>query len=197
MSTPNSKPSDFFLYIPKCEGDGTNWSIYKSRFSYAVDAAGMSDHLSDTHLAPTAQTTASPFTATEATSLEAHEKELKIWKFGQAIVKQAIASTIPDALFLRVKGATSAAGLWKKASEEFEKKSKMVTVDLRRRLQDERCTDLTEKQFAWRAATLRHPSSYCTPSYLIYTSDTTLFHVSPACLFPCAFIDAHRVPLHP
>ncbi|KAJ7315483.1 hypothetical protein DFH08DRAFT_820414 [Mycena albidolilacea] len=39
MSTPTSKPADFFLRIPKCEGDGTNWSVYKSRFSYAADAA--------------------------------------------------------------------------------------------------------------------------------------------------------------
>ncbi|KAJ6536880.1 hypothetical protein B0H19DRAFT_847968, partial [Mycena capillaripes] len=116
--------------IPKCEGDGTNWSVYKSRFSFAADAAGMADHLLATHLAPLPPTTASPPTPADTTALEAHDKELKSWKSGQAIVKQAIASTIPDALFLRVKGATSAADLWKKVTDEFEKKSKMVTVDL-------------------------------------------------------------------
>ncbi|KAF7333873.1 Retrovirus-related Pol polyprotein from transposon TNT 1-94 [Mycena venus] len=145
MSTPNSKPADFFLRIPKCEADGTNWSVYKSRFSYAADAAGLSDHLLDTYLAPAAPvTTTTPpqaLTPTEVAAIEAHDKELKIWKSGQAIVKQAIASTIPDALFLRVKDAQNAAELWKKVADEFEKKSKMVTVDLRRRLQDERCTE--------------------------------------------------------
>ncbi|KAJ7663754.1 hypothetical protein DFH06DRAFT_986601, partial [Mycena polygramma] len=130
MSTPYSKPSDFFLRIPKCEGDGTNWSVYKSRFTYAADAAGMSDHLLDTYIAPTPPTTASPPTAAEAAALDAYDKELKIWKSGQAIVKQAVASTIPDALFLRVKDSKSAAELWKNVSNEFEKKSKMVTVDL-------------------------------------------------------------------
>ncbi|KAJ6528965.1 hypothetical protein B0H19DRAFT_534153 [Mycena capillaripes] len=95
MSTPNGRPSDFFLRIPKCEGDGTNWSVYKSRFSFAADAAGMADHLLATHLAPLPPTTASPPTAADTTALEAHDKELKSWKSGQAIVKQAIASTIP------------------------------------------------------------------------------------------------------
>ncbi|KAJ6581688.1 hypothetical protein B0H19DRAFT_865136, partial [Mycena capillaripes] len=111
--------------IPKCEGDGTNWSVYKSRFSFTADAAGMADHLLATHLAPLPPTTASPPTAADTTALEAHDKELKSWKSGQAIV-----STIPDALFLRIKGATSAVDLWKKVTDEFEKKSKMVTVDL-------------------------------------------------------------------
>ncbi|KAJ7223769.1 hypothetical protein C8J57DRAFT_991787, partial [Mycena rebaudengoi] len=116
--------------IPKCKADGTNWSVYKSRFSYAANAAGMGDHLLKTHVAPTAPTTASPPMAAEAIALEAHDKELKAFKSGQAIVKQAIVSTIPDPLFLHMKGATSAATLWEKVSDEFEKKSKMVTVDL-------------------------------------------------------------------
>ena len=141
MSTPNGKPSDFFLRIPKCEVDGTNWSVYKSRFSFAADAAGLADHLLETHIAPIAPTISSPPTATDTVALEAYDKELKAFKSGQAIVKQAIASTIPDGLFLRVKDEKTAAILWKKVAEEFEKKSKMVTVDLRRRLQDERCTD--------------------------------------------------------
>lgn len=37
--------------------------------------------------------------------------------------------------------AATAADLWKKVSAEFEKKLKMVTVDLRHRLQDERCNE--------------------------------------------------------
>ncbi|KAJ7284746.1 hypothetical protein C8J57DRAFT_956600, partial [Mycena rebaudengoi] len=121
---------NFFLHIPKCEADGTNWSVYKSRFSYAADTAGMGDHLLKTHVTPTTPTTASPPMAAKAIALEAHDKELKVFKSGQAIVKQAIASTIPDPLFLHVKGATSAVDLWEKVSDEFGKKSKMVTVDL-------------------------------------------------------------------
>ncbi|KAJ7330318.1 hypothetical protein DFH08DRAFT_966885 [Mycena albidolilacea] len=82
MSTPTSKPADFFLCIPKCEGDGTNWSVYKT-----------------------------VLTPAEVTAAEAYNKELKVYKSGQAIVKQVIASTIPNALFLHVKDTKTAAEL--------------------------------------------------------------------------------------
>ncbi|KAF7345981.1 Retrovirus-related Pol polyprotein from transposon TNT 1-94 [Mycena venus] len=141
MSTTNSKLSDYFLCIPKCEADGSNWSVYKNRFSYAADAAGLGDHLLLTYTAPITPTVISPATAADAAVLELFEKDLKTYKSGQAIIKQAIASSIPDPLFLRIKDEKTAADLWKKVSEEFEKKSKMVTVDLHCRLQDEHCTE--------------------------------------------------------
>ncbi|KAJ7738717.1 hypothetical protein B0H16DRAFT_1325208, partial [Mycena metata] len=52
MSTPTSKLSDYFLRVPKCEADGTNWNIYKSRFIYAADTAGLKEHLDATQVAP-------------------------------------------------------------------------------------------------------------------------------------------------
>ncbi|KAJ7124853.1 hypothetical protein C8R44DRAFT_874714 [Mycena epipterygia] len=105
MSTPNSKLSDYFLRIPKCEANGSNWSIYKNRFSYAANAAGLADHLLDTHIAPVALIPATPPTTADTAVLEAFDKDMKTWKSGQAIVKQAITSSIPDPLFLRVKDA--------------------------------------------------------------------------------------------
>ncbi|KAJ7278713.1 hypothetical protein C8J57DRAFT_1059483, partial [Mycena rebaudengoi] len=132
MSTNNAKLGEYFLRIPKCEGDGTHWSIYKGRFTYAADAAGLAEHLEDTHLPPVPPTppTNSPPTQAELDAIDAYEKNQKAYKSGQAVVKQAIASTIPDALFLRFKDTKHASDLWKKISEEFERKSKMVTVDL-------------------------------------------------------------------
>jgi hypothetical protein len=44
---------------------------------------------------------------------------------------------IPDSLFLKVKGEKTAREMWEKVKNKYEKKSKMVTVDLRRKLQDE------------------------------------------------------------
>ncbi|KAJ7105548.1 hypothetical protein C8R44DRAFT_581935, partial [Mycena epipterygia] len=128
----NAKLGDYFLRIPKCEADGTNWSVYKHRFTYAADASGLGDHLNDTYLPPVPPTppSSTPPSQAELDRKDTYEKALKAFKSGEAVVKQAIASTIPDAMFLRFMKAKSAALLWKNVSDEFEKKSKMVTVDL-------------------------------------------------------------------
>lgn len=65
----------------------------------------------------------------------------RFWKSEQAVIKQGIASVIPDSLFLKVKGEKTAKGMWEKVKAEYEKKSKMVPVDLRRKLQDKRCAE--------------------------------------------------------
>ncbi len=56
-------------------------------------------------------------------------------------MKQEIASTIPDSLFLKVKGEVTAGKMWEKVKDEFKKKSKMMTVDLCRKLQEEHCPE--------------------------------------------------------
>src|ERR1700761_785621 len=102
MSSANPKLSDFFVRLPKCEDSGTNWSIYKSRFQFAADAAGLGDHLKETHLPPVP-----PTQPALADVQAAHDRAVKEYTSGQAIIKQAIASTIPDTLFLRFMGSNT------------------------------------------------------------------------------------------
>lgn len=61
------------------------------------------------------------------------------WGRGEAIVKQLIASTIPDSLFMKVRNKGTAGEIWKSFAADFEQKLRSVSVNLRRRLQDERC----------------------------------------------------------
>ena len=56
-------------------------------------------------------------------------------------MKQQIAATILDSLFMKIRGKTTALEIWNALSREFQNKSKMVLVDLRRRLQQERCQE--------------------------------------------------------
>jgi transposase InsO family protein len=93
-----------------------------------------------TPVAPTVANTSQP-TADETRATNEYLARRRIWKSEQAVIKQGIATVIPDALFLKVKGAATAKEMWGKVKDEYEKKSKMVTVDLRRKLQDERCAD--------------------------------------------------------
>jgi len=69
--------------------------------------------------------------------VEAYKAALLIWQTGEAVLKQAIASTIPDSLFLDVQKELTAKLMWDAVTNKCEKKSRMVTVDLRCKLQSE------------------------------------------------------------
>ncbi|KAJ7721363.1 hypothetical protein B0H16DRAFT_1335375 [Mycena metata] len=51
-STTSTKLGDDFLRIPKLEVTGTNWVIYKDRFTWAVDARGLAEHIEPNAEAP-------------------------------------------------------------------------------------------------------------------------------------------------
>ena len=64
-----------------------------------------------------------------------------IWKSNEAIIRQGIASTIPDSLFLEVRKEVTVVKMWEAVKEKREKKSRMVTVDLWHKLQVEKCAE--------------------------------------------------------
>jgi hypothetical protein len=157
----STKPGEDFMRIPKLEVSGTNWVIFKDRFLWALDARGILDHIDGTgkepakpadpipapqvaEAQPTTATTQSVLTAeiAEQTRLEAEwKRDVKEWKQGEAIAKQQIASSIPDSLFMKVRGKGTAYEIWTELGNHFEKRSRMVSIDLRRRLQELRCAE--------------------------------------------------------
>jgi hypothetical protein len=141
----SGKLLEFFIRIPKLLPDGSNWVIFKDRFAFAAAAAILNKHLNGTASAPVApafsQTGPAPLTAAETIEVEAYEAALSIWQTGEAVLKQAIASTIPDSLFLDVRKELTAKLMWDAVTNKREKKSRMVTVDLRRKLQSEKCEE--------------------------------------------------------
>ncbi|TFY76439.1 hypothetical protein EWM64_g7569, partial [Hericium alpestre] len=79
--------------------------------------------------------------------LEAFEKaleKLEEWEQKQYIIKQQIFSMITDSLLLRIQVLDHAHEVWNTVCREFEAKTMMVQIDLRRRLQDTRCDDGTD-----------------------------------------------------
>src|ERR1700743_2792091 len=96
----NIKIGDYFTRIPKCEADGSNYTIYKARMEYAADSASIRDHLDGTAIAPFPVTVPGiGATQAELTSFAQYERELTLFRARQGVLKQAIASTIPDDLF--------------------------------------------------------------------------------------------------
>ncbi|KAF8228885.1 hypothetical protein L208DRAFT_1289418, partial [Tricholoma matsutake] len=102
MST-TTKIGDDFLCVPKLDVAGMNWVIYKDCIIWSIDARGLLEHIDGSESEPV-----DPITRSEGAVLSADElvaetewkKLLKAWKQGKAIVKQQIAGTIPDSLFM-------------------------------------------------------------------------------------------------
>jgi hypothetical protein len=141
----STKLGDEFLRIPKLDVSGTNWVIFKDRFTWALDARGILDHIDGTGIEPVDPITADQRKeklSEEQAKLEAEwKKDVKEWKQGEAIAKQQIASSIPDSLFMKIRAKGTANEIWTELGKHFEKRSRMVSIDLRRRLQEQRCAD--------------------------------------------------------
>jgi len=141
MST-TTKIRDDFLCVPKLDVTGTNWVIYKDCIIWSIDACGLLKHIDGLESEPV-----DPITHSEGAVLSTDElvveaewkKLLKAWKQGEAIVKQQIAGTILDSLFMKVRGQGTAKGIWEALLKDFQNKSLMVSVDLCCRLQEEKC----------------------------------------------------------
>src|SRR5271156_2929114 len=122
-----TKLGDEFLRIPKLEVSGTNWVIFKDRFTWALDARGILDHIDGSGSEPTEPTEPTePVGEVDKADAEKHEKlvaewkkDAKEWKQGEAIAKQQIASSIPDSLFMKIRAKGTAYDIWTELGKHF------------------------------------------------------------------------------
>ena len=59
-----------------------------------------------------------------------YAKKLAAYIQEEAIIFQQIASTIPDSLYLKIKGKLTVKEAWNALKANFEKQSKMITIEL-------------------------------------------------------------------
>ena len=126
MSNTNGRVLKFFARIPRLEADGSNWVIYKDQFLYAAAAASLNQHIDGTGiplLLVSINTGTEPLTATQQKTLDDNKAGISRWQSEEAIVRQAIASTISDSLFLGVRKKVTAVGMWEAVKDQREKKS--------------------------------------------------------------------------
>ena len=144
MSGTNRKVLEFFAKIPRLEADGLNWVIYKDWFTYAADAASLLNHIDGKGGLPRLVTIpwgTEPLMAAQQESLDDYAVEMSKWQSEEAIIRQAIALTISDSLFLEVRKTDTALGMWEAVKGQRKKKSWMVTVDMQCKLQAEKCPE--------------------------------------------------------
>ncbi|KAJ3489198.1 hypothetical protein NLJ89_g11551 [Agrocybe chaxingu] len=142
-----------FLKVPKLLADGSNWVTYKDRLRWAVDARGLLNHLDEDIPEPTKLTVTSLDTlgdpntpakagttsTTDERVTRGYELRTTQYKTSEATVKQAIASTIPDSVFNRIKTKKTAKNVWDALTEIFENRSLTVAIDLRHQMQTIKC----------------------------------------------------------
>ena len=148
--TTTTKLGDEFLRIPKLDVSGSNWVLYKERFFWALDARGILEHVDTKSEEPkdpipseirNKVTEEAPLTEAQKKLDADWKKELREWKQGEAVAKQQIASSIPDSLFMKIRTKATAYDIWKELENHFQNRSRMVSVDLRRRIQEQRCAE--------------------------------------------------------
>jgi len=159
MSSRFAKLGDNLKKVPKLEACGVNWVIYKDCFIWSVDARALLEHVDGSKREPvcpvkpwmvpkkdaegndTCETVQATHTREEERNMKEWKMVLKEWKQGEAVVKQQIAATIPDSLFMKIRNKGTALEIWEALQGDFQNKSRMVAVDLRRCLQLERCAE--------------------------------------------------------
>jgi hypothetical protein len=148
MSSSNSKLGEDFLCIPKLAADRENWMTYTDRMQWSVDARWFLGHLDGIKKKPVDPSTLSgrrapwsPSTTDKVRELATYKTALKEWHMGEAITKQQIASMIPDSLFIQVKNLDTAQEIFTYLLNLFEKRSRIVSVALLQKLQDQKCSE--------------------------------------------------------
>ncbi|KAJ7210369.1 hypothetical protein GGX14DRAFT_520401 [Mycena pura] len=126
IKTPSStaKLGEYLAKLLACKADGTNWVFFRDRFMFAIDAAGLSDHFEDavTSAEPVIPVFADPqqLTADENKVHDAYTARWRFWRSEQAVIKQGLATVIPDSLFRKIKSEKTAKSMWDKVKREYE-----------------------------------------------------------------------------
>ena len=134
-----------FLHVPRLPADGKGFIVWKERLELSIQAHRLYGHLDgtiarpDTPLPRPAGTTA--LTTEQVSTIEKYMKDISQYSQGQAIVFQQIASMIPNALYLRIKGKPTVKEAWDALKADFKRQSLMITIKLQKKLQDTHCVE--------------------------------------------------------
>ena len=140
----NLKLRNDILHIPKMPAGGKGFVIWIDHLELSIGACGLYEHLDGTTAKPAdppTQPDDCTLTAEDMSLNEQYLKDLGLYLQHQAIVFQQIASTIPDSLYLKIKGKAMVKEAWDALKENFEKQSHMFTIELRKHLQDTCCSE--------------------------------------------------------
>ena len=92
---------------------------------WSIDAHGLLDHLEGMTVEPADPITPdvrggmTPLDAEQALADKEWKREVKEWRQGEAVVKQQIAGTILDSLFMKIQSKGTAQEIWNQLGDDF------------------------------------------------------------------------------
>ena len=111
-----------FLWVPRLPADGKDFVIWKEHLELSIQACRLYGHLDGSASRPDDPPTrpeGSTLTEEEVSSNETYARNLNRHLQEQAIVFQQIASTIPDSLYLKIKGKPTVKESWDALKADF------------------------------------------------------------------------------
>ena len=122
--TSDLKLANDYLRIPRLPADGKGFVIWKEHLELSIKARGLYGHLDGTAVKPNnppMRSETSVLTQEEVSMNLKYVKEYATYSQEEAIVFQQIASTIPDSLYLKIKGKPTVKEAWDALKADFEK----------------------------------------------------------------------------
>ena len=79
--------------------------------------------------------------AAHEAAVEAYEKDLLLWKAGEATIRKGLSEALPPTLYLTVRKETTAKAMWEAIQRHHQQKAQLIIVELQRKLQNEKCDE--------------------------------------------------------
>ena len=132
-----------FLQVPRLPADGKGFIVWRECLELLVKAQGLFGHLDGmaTKLVEPMTTGAMAPMPEQVSTRERYPKELSQYLQEQVIVFQQIMSTIPDSLYLKIKGKPTIKEAWDTLKADFKRWSQMIMIKLCKQLQNMKCAE--------------------------------------------------------
>lgn len=127
-SSSDTLPSN----VPKLEISGTNWPIWRIRFTVAATAKGKFGHFNGT--TPRPVPVALPPTQAEAQAMQA-------WDDAEDVAKYLLTQRIPDSTVMHLESLATVAEMWTTLTTEFAQKGAYAQTDMRTAFLESKCAE--------------------------------------------------------
>ena len=125
MNTVDLKPGNDFLCIPRLPADGKGFVVWKERLKLSIRACGLYGHLDGTTTRPDdppLSPEGSPvLMAEQVSAVKRYTRDISQYLQEQAIVFQQIPLTVPNSLYLKIKGKPTVKEAWDTLKANFER----------------------------------------------------------------------------